>query len=354
MKNEKPLVITKPLVTIKPTKRFHFGRWGIIAVIVLAIAAYFFTVIHYYPFNQDLKHRSDFFGISFSTKFCETLGLDWKEVYQASLDELKAKYIRIPVYWDEIEKEPGLFDFSDYDYLLDTGEKYGAKFVLVVGRRQPRWPECHAPEWTSSQSEEEVRREIMTMIQVVVERYKDRDSVEYWQVENEPLLDSFGVCPDSDEGFLKEEVAFVRSLDNSRQIIITGSGELGTWRREAKIGDIYGSTLYRTVYDRYLGYTKYPLSPLYYRLKAWYAGLTKERLIVAELQAEPWAAKGNLLESPAEEIEKTLSVEQFRSNLQYAINLDFTRTYTWGVEWWYYQKKFGNPEYWWLASVLFE
>jgi hypothetical protein len=49
-----------------------------------------------------------------------------------------------------------------------------------------------------------------------------------------------------------------------------------------------------------------------------------------------------------------MSVEQFKANLQLAINLDFNRTYVWGAEWWYWQKKYGNPEYWRIAEGLFD
>jgi len=47
-------------------------------------------------------------------------------------------------------------------------------------------------------------------------------------------------------------------------------------------------------------------------------------------------------------------IEQFKANLQYAINLNFRRAYIWGVEWWYFQKKYGNPEYWRIAEGLFK
>jgi hypothetical protein len=329
--------------------------WKIILglLIALILFGYLFFIANYYPVKRDLKHRPDFFGVTFSKKFCDLLGIDWRETYQAMLDELKVKYIRIPVYWDEIEKNEGTFDFTDNDYLLDIGEQQGAKFVVVVGRRSPRWPECHAPEWINEKSSADVQAATLEMIKTVVERYKNRGSIEYWQIENEAFLGTFGVCPPLDQEFLKKEFALVRSLDN-RQIIITGSGELGFWKKEAKIGDIFGSTLYRVVYDRRLGYLKYPLPTAYYRLKGWLVGLTPERLMIMELQAEPWAPKGVITDLTRAEIDKTMSIEQFKKNLQYTINLNFSRNYIWGVEWWYWEKKYGNPEYWQIAETLFK
>ncbi len=326
--------------------------WPAGIVIALVLAFYFLKIADYYPRRIDLVHRPDFFGVTFSTKFCDELQLDWKEAYAAILDDLKVKYVRIPVYWDEIEVREGVYDFSKYDYLLEEGAKRNAHFIISIGRRVPRWPECHNPEWINYQDEATVRAATLKMIGVIVERYRTQGGVEYWQVENEPFLNSFGVCPDLDPDFLQQEFDLVRSLD-SREIIITGSGELGFWGRQAAIGDIFGSTLYRVVYSRAFGFIKYPFPTTYYKLKARLAGLTGERLMILELQAEPWVAEGRMANQTEGENNKTMSVEQFKANLQYSIDLDFRRTYIWGVEWWYLQKKIGRPEYWRIAEGLF-
>ena len=327
--------------------------WLASLIIVAAALFYIFKIADYYPRKIDLEHRPGFFGVTFSTKFCDELQLDWKETYQAILDDLKVKYIRIPVYWDEIEQTEGIYDFSKYDYLFQEGAKRDAKFIVSIGRRVPRWPECHNPAWVNQVDDVAARTATLKTVRAIVERYRSYESVEYWQIENEPFLGSFGVCPELDENFLKQEFDMVRSLDG-RQTIITGSGELGSWNEQAKIGDIFGSTLYRVVYNSWFGFVKYPLPTYFYQLKAKLAGLSPERLMVLELQAEPWVPRGRMIYQTEKEINDTMSIDQFKANLQYSINLDFQRTYIWGVEWWYFQKKFGNPEYWRIAEGLFE
>jgi hypothetical protein len=323
-----------------------------ILVFILIGLLYIFKIAEYRPEKEGLEHRADFFGITFSTKFCDELGLGWKETYRAILDELQVKYIRIPVYWDEIEREEGVYDFSDYDYLLDTGEKNDVKFILSIGRRIPRWPECHSPAWLNRQSETEAQAATLKMIATVIERYRDRASIEYWQIENEPFLGTFGVCPPLDEEFLQQEFALARSLDD-RQLIITGSGELSSWKKEAAVGDIFGSTLYRSIHNKVVGHIRYPFSTWFYETKAKMAGLTPERLMVLELQAEPWVPQGKMIYLSDSEINRTMSIQQFKNNIQYAVDLDFRRAYFWGTEWWYWQKKYGNPEYWRIAASLF-
>jgi hypothetical protein len=322
-------------------------------VLLAALALYFLKFANYYPWPENLQYRPGFFGVTFSTEYTDNLGLDWRETYLAMLNELQVKYVRIPVYWDEIEKDEGVYDFSKYDYLLKIGAEHNVKFILSIGRRTPRWPECHSPAWLNKKSDVEAQADILKTITVIVERYRSNSNVEYWQVENEPFLSTFGVCPPLDENFLKQEFGLVHSLDR-RPVIITGSGEMSLWRQEAKIGDIFGSTLYRVVYNSWFGYLHYPFPTWFYQWKAKLAGLSPSRLMVMELQTEPWVPQGTITDLSTSEINKSLSIDQFKANLQYAINLNFSRTYLWGVEWWYWQKKYGNPEYWNIAAGLFK
>ena len=153
-------------------------------VLLILILFYFFKIASNYPINQDLKHRPDFFGITFSTKFCSELGLDWREVYLAVLDDLKVKEIRLPVYWDQIEKTKGVYDFSDYDYIISEGAKRNVKFILNVGWRLPRWPECHAPGWVNNKSLADTQEEAIKMLSTVINHYKNEKVITAWQLEN--------------------------------------------------------------------------------------------------------------------------------------------------------------------------
>ena len=323
-------------------------------LILLIIFSIFYTlkIAKHYPRDIDLVAEKDYFGVTFSTKYCYDMGLDYKEVYQEILSDLQVKKIRIPVYWDEIEKEEDIFDFSRYDYLIDEGEKYDVDFIISFGRRVPRWPECHTPLWFNQKNDAQKKDAILKLTKEVVKHYKNKDSVEFWQVENEPFLGTFGACPSLDKELLEEQFSLVRELDD-RQIIITSSGELRFWKQEAEIGDIFGSTLYRVVHNNWFGYVRYPLPTAFYRIKAKLAGLDESRLMTMELQLEPWVPQGPITSLSQEDIDKSMSIEQFKANFQYAINLNFRRTYTWGVEWWYFQKKFGNPEYWSIAKDIF-
>jgi hypothetical protein len=325
----------------------------IIAIILVFLALLFFIKIFKNNYtDKQIKYEPDFFGVTFSKKYASEIGLDWKEAYIAILDDLKVKQIRLPVYWDEIESEQGVFDYSVYDFLIAEGAKRDVKFVINIGWRLPRWPECHAPNWTSQENIINMQADTLSMLSKTVKRYKDNPAILYWQVENEPFLNTFGICPPSDEVFFAAEVALVKSLDE-RPIIVSGPGELNLWRQEAKYADIFGTTIYRIIWNKFFGYIRYPLPPWFYRVKAWFAGIPSDKRIIAELQAEPWVPQGKIIYLSNNEADKSFSIGQFQANLRFAVNTGFKRSYLWGVEWWYWQYKHGNKEFWELARTLF-
>ena len=292
-------------------------------------------------------------GITFSHVFAEELGFDWKEVYVAILDELKPTLLRLPVYWQVVEPEKGTFHFDEYDFMLDEAQKRGVNVVLVIGRRVPRWPECHIPRWAQKDSEGVQQENVRAAIFETVERYKHFDVLSAWQVENEPFLPYFGECPFPDGAALDKEIAFVRFLDPSRPIMVTDSGELSTWLPAAKRADIFGTTMYRTVWsDRlspYLGYITYPLPPKFFWLKANLVHLfygADKPIIVSELQAEPWTP-GSLKGLSSAAQQKSMSVDKFHENIAYARAVGFPEVYLWGAEWWYLMKEeYDQPEFW--------
>jgi hypothetical protein len=332
----------------------YFKIWQVVLLAVMIVVIYFLKIASNYPLKQTLQHRPDFFGVTFSTKFATELGLNWREVYAAMLDDLKVKEIRLPVYWDDIEATKDKYDFSQYDYMIQEGAKRHVHFIMNIGWRLPRWPECHAPEWAQTKSLAMTQASAIKMLEQVVNHYKNEPTIIYWQLENEPFFDAFGVCPPSDENFFKAEMATVKKLDSSRPVIVSASGELSFWQKEAKYADIFGNTVYRVVWNNKLGYLRYPIPAWFYRFKAYLVGIKPANRLVIELQAEPWVPSGSMIYLSPVEASKSFSLAQFKANLQYAINIDFQRSYLWGVEWWYYQYKNGDKIYWELARGIFK
>jgi len=158
------------------------------------------------------------YGVSFSAPHAEGIGLDWQETYQAILTDLNVKHLRLAAYWNEISPEEGVFDFVDLDYQMDQAAAHDAQVILSVGRKLPRWPECHEPEWVKEYSEVQQQQYLLDMLATVVDRYKNHEALRMWQLENEPLL-NFGECPPEDRQLLEAEEVLVRSFDPNHQIL---------------------------------------------------------------------------------------------------------------------------------------
>src|SRR5438105_2104485 len=96
------------------------------------------------------KTRNIQYGVTFSYPYAQSLGLNWRETYLAILDELHPKYVRLSAYWDATEPQKDNYDFSALDFQINEAAGRGTKIVLAVGRRLPRWPECHDPSWIAN------------------------------------------------------------------------------------------------------------------------------------------------------------------------------------------------------------
>lgn len=326
----------------------HALRLGLALLILIIIFVSFWVFFYFRSYEQ-----ADFeLGVNFSQRYAEYLGLDWQETYLAILDDLQVREIRLAAPWEQIEPVKDHWVFTDLDWQVDEAVKRGADIVLVVGRRTPHWPECHDPVWLNDLPQEIVIDRQFLMIQKVIEHYKNVKHIKIWQVENEPLLNFFGLCPPADLNLLRREVSLVKTLDD-RPIMITDSGELSLWTAAANTGDIFGTTMYKVIHNPWLGYAYYHLPPIFYRIKAQLAGKNPDEIIISELQAEPWAPDG-LLEIPLQEQQYSMDGERLINHVKFAKKTGFKAAYLWGAEWWYWLKtEQGVDELWVTAKELF-
>jgi hypothetical protein len=291
-------------------------------------------------------------GVTFSLRYAQDIGLDWRQTYLAILDELNIRYIRIPIYWDLIEKNQNEYNFSDIDWQLEQAAQRGVNVILVIGQKVPRWPECFIPKWIESDN---VRKtELLEFEKIIIERYKNGHSeITSWQIENEPFL-NFGVCPDTDADLLDNEIAEVKKIDSSRPIIITDSGELSLWVQAAKRADIFGTTMYREVYSAKLGHWRYPIGPNFFKFKMLLIKLfaQQKNTIVIELQGEPWV-QGWTTDAPIEKQLASMNASILADNVEFAKKTGIKEIYVWGAEWWYWMKtKQNNATLWETARSL--
>lgn len=321
----------------------------ILVLIVLAAVALFFLA-------QKEKPERITYGMSFNTLYAHELGLDWQQTYDAILNDLGVRNLRLAAHWPMIQPTADTYNFAELDYQVAKAEEVGASVVLAVGRRLPRWPECHVPNWARSLTPEARNDAQIKYMETVVNRYKNSPAVTVWQVENEPFLEVFAFehCGKLDVDFLDKEIELVRSLDGTRPILVTDSGNLGTWQGAYSRGDMFGTSVYVHFWNPELGQFRTFLPPWFYRVKDNFVALLygEKKTVLIELSAEPWLLEP-VVNVPLETQFTRMNLQKFEDILTYAEGTHYDTQYLWGAEWWYWLLLQDRPEMWERGKRLF-
>ncbi len=325
-------------------------------ILILIAVGIALSLVLFFLARKDVPEHITY-GMSFNTMYARELGLDWKETYDAILADLGVRNLRLAAHWPMVEPIDDVYNFSELDYQVKQAEIVGADVILAVGRRLPRWPECHVPQWAQSLTAAQQQEQILSYVTVVMQRYKNSPAIKYWQIENEPYLEVFAKehCGEFDEAFFKREVAHFRSQDDSRPFLITDSGNLGTWIEPYKLGDAFGTSVYIHFWNPELGQFRTVLPPWFYRAKEGFMVLLygeKETMLI-ELSAEPWLLEP-ITNVDIETQYSRMDLEKFNDILEYAKDTRYQKQYLWGAEWWYWLKDKGHPEMWEKGEEIFK
>lgn len=320
----------------------------------LRIASYVFCAIFFLAALNNFLNliftpiKNPTYGVSFSIKQAQNLGVNWEENYLALLDDLGFKNLRLMSYWDLGEEVRGEYNFTDLDWQFEEANKRNAKISLSIGLRQPRWPECHQPNWVGELPNDEWKQALYTYMQAVVERYKNNPALESYQLENEALNRWFGVCQGQDRDRLIEEYNLVKQWDPNHKIVMSLSDEHGLALNEP-IPDTYGFSVYQVVWLEkafFSGYVTYPTPIWYHRLRATVINLIQDKeIIIHELQMEPWGRVDTKYLS-IEEQNKSMNVDQVATNFEFGRSIGLEEIYLWGGEWWYWREVNGDASIW--------
>jgi hypothetical protein len=336
------------LIPMRIQRLPRWKRWPLYIVVVFLLLWGVNTLIdRTFPVT-----KNPVYGVSFSVKYAQELGVDWQANFIALLDDLKIRNYRLMSYWDSIEPERGKYDFTDLDWQMNEAAKRGAKVSLAIGMRQPRWPECYKPSWYGSLSKAEQDQALMEYLKSVVKHYDHHPALLSYQLENEAVNNWFGTCTkaDIDKQRLDKEYNYVKRLDPDHPIWMSLSDQHGL-----PIGqptpDKYGYSVYRVVWNNKTGplkfYMTYPTPVWYHRLRALWIKTFKHRdIFVHELQVEPWGPAGTK-DLSIKEQNRSMDSTQIRENFHFAKQIGTPEIYTWGGEWWYWRKTtLNDPSIW--------
>ena len=290
------------------------------------------------------------YGTTFSNKYCDELGIDPRETLESILKTFKFKVIRLCAYWEHIESEPCSYDYSGLDWQLELCEKYGAEVILAVGRKVPRWPEYHEPQWALSQDQKYLNNSILKFTEHTIKKYLDNKAITGWQIENEPFW-SFGKSKFPIDGSaVKNQAQLARELDPERAIILTDTAEWSDWKKASKLADSIGVNVYKITYNPKIGYKTNQFSADFYNKKI---NKHSKPVFIAELQAEAWGP-GDIKDlNEYKEYLKSMSPDKLKAMIELANGTDAEFALLWGTEWWYYLKTIVNDDTMWNAGKKF-
>lgn len=330
-KKKQPTLFQKSLIYIRRHKWWSVILGGFVCIML------FIGLLNAFVF---LPVKSPNLGVTFTKERSQEFGLDWKANFTALLDDMQLRHFRLTSYWSSHEANRGQFDFSDLDWQVNEATKRGATVDIVLGLRQPRWPECWQPSWARRLSGNEWKQALYAYMEVVVNRYKNNPAVANWQLENEAVNNWFGECGQPDPQRLREEYALIKKLDPTRNIRMSLSDQHGLPFNQP-VPDEYGFSVYRVVYNTFGPwdfYIVYPTPIWYHRLRAVAIDWIQHRpIFIHELQMEPWGPEDTRKLSIAEQ-DKSMSVEQIGKSLKFARQIGARDIDMWGSEWWYWRK----------------
>ncbi len=273
------------------------------------------------------------------------------------------RLVRLSVYWDEVERREGEFDFSAVEAQLDAVRAAGATANVSIGMKGQRHPEFYIPAWALAgvevrdgmvlSEEPLLRARALRMVAAVTQRLAERPEIDSWTAENEGYIASHRARKLSlGRDYVAEVAATIRANDPlGRPVAINHAQHYvmdRRWRDALADGDVLAQSLYPRRNGSVLGRPVVVdilqlgwLMPNY-AYQARVARAAGKQFWITELQAEPWTDGDARLISPANR-SRNLSPATMEKNVEYARRTGAERIYLWGAEWWLYQlERYGD------------
>jgi hypothetical protein len=301
------------------------------------------------------KHSSEplVIGTTFVPDYADSFGLDEHETLNAIFSDLNIRHVRLVSYWKDIETSPGQYDFSKLDWQFALANKYGAKVSLAIGMRQPRWPECHEPDFyqVDPAHKDQWQPQLYAYMTAVINHYKDNPALDSYQLENEFFMKVFGDCKDFSRDRLVHEFNMVKNEDPKHPVLISRSNNWVGIPLGAPTPDRFTISVYKRVWDSTIThrYFEYPQPAWTYATLAGAEEIVSGRdMVIHELQAEPWPPKGQDVQNVSvEEQFKSMNPQRLKDRIQFGKATGMRSLDLWGAEWWYWLKvKDGDPSVW--------
>ncbi len=133
----------------------------------------------------------------------------------AMLADLGVRFVRMDLFWHEVEREPGRYDFSDYDALVQALDEHGIRLIFILDYGNDLYGGGGAAHATA-----EGRAAFARFAAKAAAHYRDAGII--WEIWNEPNLDKFWHgTPDAQAyaAVAAEVIAAIRRVDPTAWVV---------------------------------------------------------------------------------------------------------------------------------------
>jgi len=141
--------------------------------------------------------------------FYEGTEKDWRMIKEAGIN-----LVRMDVNWSGVEKERGIYDFSNMDKLFEKLSQNRMRVLLILNYGNKLYDDGNAP-YT-----DEGREAFARFVKALAERYKNNDII--WELWNEPNLNKFWRPQSNVDDYMKwsrKAVSTIRLVDPDALIV---------------------------------------------------------------------------------------------------------------------------------------
>jgi O-antigen ligase len=144
----------------------------------------------------------------------------WREQSLSSLQAAGFQWLRQRFAWDAIEPEPGVYDWAEWDEIVDAAGRHNIRLIAVLDG-SPRWARADADAGNVLAPPVEAR-DFGSFASAVACRYGDR--IDHYQIWDEPnIAPHWGDREVSPEGYsrlLRESAIQIRAADPGAMILV--------------------------------------------------------------------------------------------------------------------------------------
>jgi len=169
------------------------------------------------------------------------------------------KFVRMDLFWSEIERQPGVYNFEAYDSLVRTLRRHNLRLIFILDYNNTFHDGGHSPHTDAG------RAAFVRFVKTAVRRYRGNDII--WEVWNEPNLPKFWSPSPNATNYARLAIAVsdaIHQVDPTAWVVgpSTSGFDRPFWEEMARIGALkhfdaisihpYRTTMPETALEDYL------------------------------------------------------------------------------------------------------